>query len=173
MPLGVVHTHCPVLCCAVNSNKWSPWNDRGVNFYCPASNCKFPVLSTVWCILHTHSYTLTHIAHALSVHPCIALNFPMAWMATAARNTHTTDGYDKLTLIIVNIVIAIHFQLNRAIESSPAFDANTFIFAIVQSALTMTWTSIFASSCVSLCVRSLVVVDGHRWCSEWNKKEVN
>lgn len=53
---------------------------------------------------------------------------------------------DKLTVIIVNIIVAIHFQLNGAIETRPAFNAYAFIFAILECTLSMTWTSIFATS---------------------------
>lgn len=53
---------------------------------------------------------------------------------------------DKLTVIIVNIIVAIHFQLNGAIGTRPAFDAHAFVFTILKCTLTMTRTSIFATS---------------------------
>lgn len=53
---------------------------------------------------------------------------------------------DKLTVIIVNIIVAIHFQLNGAIGTRPAFDAHAFVFTILERTLTMTRTSIFATS---------------------------
>lgn len=61
---------------------------------------------------------------------------------------------DKLTVIIVNIIVAIHFQLNGTIGARPAFDAYAFVFAVLECTLSMTRASIFAAGFRELTVRA-------------------
>lgn len=44
----------------------------------------------------------------------------------------------ELTVIIVNIIVAIRFECDGAIESGPAVDTDTFVFTILKGTLAMT-----------------------------------
>lgn len=52
-----------------------------------------------------------------------------------------------LTAIVVNVVLAVHFQSYGTVAASPAFNTIAAIFAILQSALTVTWAAVLATSC--------------------------
>lgn len=67
-------------------------------------------------------------------------------MVWEGKKSTFNERSDKLTVIIVNIIVAIRFQLNGTIYTSPAFNTNTFVFTILKCTLTMTRASIFASS---------------------------
>lgn len=54
---------------------------------------------------------------------------------------------DTHTMIVVDIVIAVCFQCDGAIKSSPPIDAHTLVVTFVQCTLAVSWTSILATSC--------------------------
>lgn len=45
---------------------------------------------------------------------------------------------NTLTVIVVNVIVTIHFQLNGTIVSGPAIDANAFVFTVLQCTLAVT-----------------------------------
>lgn len=53
---------------------------------------------------------------------------------------------DELTIIVVDIIVAIHFQLNGTIRAGPTIDTNAFIFTVLKCTLSMAWATILASS---------------------------
>lgn len=52
-----------------------------------------------------------------------------------------------LTVVIVLVILAVHLERNGTVGAGPALDADTLVFAFLQSALTMPRAAIFAASC--------------------------
>lgn len=66
-------------------------------------------------------------------------------------NTHTLlntneNNHQKLTMIIVDVITAVHLERQRTVRTSPSLDADAFVLAILQRTLAMTRTAVLAAS---------------------------